>query len=257
MSHPAPAPRTAVITGAASEGGIGLATAHLFARSGWAVAILDLDGPGARRAAEAITTEHGVPALGYEVNVADSAMVNAVAHEVAASPLPTVGAVLPFAGIASTTPFLEVDDALWDRVIAINLTGTFYVTRAFLPHLIEGGYGRIITMSSVSAQQGGGVFSKTPYSAAKAGVLGLTRSLAREVAELGITVNAIAPGVVDTHIRDADTSEEKERMLTESVPMKRQGDPEDIAALALFLASDGASYITGTTQSINGGAYIH
>lgn len=122
--------------------------------------------------------------------------------------------------------------------------------------MIDGGYGRIVNMSSVSAQQGGGVFSKTPYSAAKAGVLGLTRSLAREMAEHNITVNAVAPGVVATDIRAGASDEENERRLSASVPLGRQATPQDVAALVVFLSSEDAGYITGTTQSINGGAYI-
>ena len=128
--------------------------------------------------------------------------------------------------------------------------------QAYLPQMIEHGYGRIVNMSSVSAQQGGGVFSKTPYSAAKAGIIGLTRSLAREMAPHRITVNAASPGVVDTDIRSGATDPENEARLAAAVPIGRQGTPEDIAALFVWLSSEDASYITGTTQNINGGAYI-
>ena len=122
--------------------------------------------------------------------------------------------------------------------------------------MIENGYGRIVNMSSVSAQQGGGVFSKTPYCAAKAGILGLTRSLAREMAEYGITVNGVSPGVVDTDIRAGATDEENEARLAAAVPLRRQGTPQDMAALFVWLSSEDASYLTGGTHNINGGAYI-
>ena len=130
------------------------------------------------------------------------------------------------------------------------------MAQAFLPQMIEGGYGRIVNMSSVTAQHGGGVFSKTAYAAAKAGVLGLTRGIAREFASYGITCNAVAPGVVDTDIRAGATDDETERRLAEAVPLKRQGQPWEIAALVVWLSSEDSAYITGITHSINGGTYI-
>ncbi|WP_193106079.1 SDR family NAD(P)-dependent oxidoreductase [Brachybacterium sp. FME24] len=247
--------RTAVITGGAGPRSIGRATAARYAREGWAVAILDLDGDGARTLAGELAAEHGIAAQGYALDVTDSAAVNEVAAQIADSDLPPVGALANIAGIPSPVPFLDVDDALWDKVIAVNLTGSFYTCRAFLPAMLEGGYGRIVNMSSVSAQQGGGVFSKTPYSAAKAGVLGLTRSLAREMAPEGVTVNAVSPGAADTNIR-GNTTEESEAALSASIPMGRQATADEIAALVVWLSSEDAGYITGTTQAINGGAYI-
>ena len=143
----------------------------------------------------------------------------------------------------------------WNRVIGVNLTGSFLICRAFVPLLIEGGYGRIVNMSSVTAQHGGGVFSKTAYAAAKAGVIGLTKGLARELATHGITSNCIAPGAVDTDIRVGST-DENEAALSAAIPLKRQAKREEIAALYVWLSSEDAAYITGTTQSINGGSYI-
>lgn len=247
--------RTAVVTGGAGPRSIGRATATRYARDGWAVAILDLDGEGARTLAGELADEYGIPAMGYALDVTDSAAVDGVAAQIAASDLPPVGALANIAGIPSPVPFLEVTDSLWDKIIAVNLTGSFFTCRAFLPAMLEGGYGRIVNMSSVSAQQGGGVFSKTPYSAAKAGVLGLTRSLAREMAPEGITVNAVSPGAADTNIR-GNTSAESEAALSASIPMGRQATAEEIAALVVWLSSEDAGYITGTTQAINGGAYI-
>lgn len=259
MSHRSTAPeprRTAVVTGAASPRGIGRAAALRYAEEGWAVALLDLDGDGARLAAEDVAARTGAAARGVEVDVTSRDSVLAAAETVRTSELPPVGALATIAGMASPVPFLEVEEALWHRVLDVNLTGTFFTCQAFLQDMIDGGYGRIVTMSSVSAQQGGGVFSKTPYSAAKAGVLGLTRSLAREVAEHGISVNAISPGVVDTDIRAADSDAENEDRLSASVPMKRQASPAEIGALAVWLSGTEAGYITGGTHNINGGAYI-
>lgn len=248
--------RTAVVTGAAAPRGIGFATARRFAQEGWAVALLDIDTTGVEKAAEAIRGEFFVPVVGVTVNVTDPDSVAASVAALADSDLPPVGALANIAGVASPVPFLEVSLQEWHRVVEINLTGTFLMCQAYLPQMIEHGYGRIVNMSSVSAQQGGGVFSKTPYSAAKAGIIGLTRSLAREMAPHRITVNALSPGVVDTDIRAGATDDENEARLAAAVPMGRQGTPEDMAALFVFLASEDASYITGTTQNINGGAYI-
>lgn len=254
--NPVSTDRTAVITGAGSKRGIGRATARRFAQNGWAVALLDLDQDAAHEAAEEVAEETGAQALGLCADVTSQESLSAAAEDLRDSPLPTIGALANVAGMPSTTSFLDVDLDLWNRVLSVNLTGTFLACQAFLPDMMKGEYGRIVNMSSVSAQQGGGVFSKTPYSAAKAGILGLTRSLAREVAEQGITVNAISPGAVDTDIRAAESDEENEARLSASIPMKRQASVEEIAALIVWLSGPDAGYITGGTHNINGGAYI-
>lgn len=248
--------RTAVVTGGASPRSIGRATATRYAREGWAVAVLDLDAEGARALATELADEHGVPARGFGVDVTNRARVFEVAGDLADDVrMPPVGALANIAGIPSPVPFLEVTDEIWQKVIDVNLTGVFLTCQAFLPAMLEHEYGRIVNMSSVSAQQGGGIFSKTPYSAAKAGVLGLTRSLAREMAEHGITVNAIAPAIVDTNIR-AGSDEENEQRLSASVPLGRQAAADEVAALYVWLSCEDSAYLTGTTQSINGGSYI-
>lgn len=249
-------PRTAVITGAGSPRGLGRATTHRYAREGWAVVVADLDGDAAEATAAAITRDVGARTLAHQVDVTSAESVDALHAAVHAADLPPVGAVATIAGIADPTPFLEVTPELWERVFAVNSTGTFLTVRAFVPDMIAAGFGRVVTMSSVSAQQGGGVFSKTPYSAAKAAVLGFTRSLARELAPYGITCNSVSPGAADTDIRAGATDETREAALSASIPLGRQATPDDIAALFVFLSSQDAAYITGTTQNINGGAYI-
>jgi len=185
--------RTAVVTGAAAPRGIGYATARRYAQEGWAVALLDIDQNGVNVAAQRLREEFDVPSVGLAVDVTDPDSIQHSVTAITEAGLPPVGALANIAGMASPVPFLEVDLALWHKVIDVNLTGTFLMCQAYLPQMIENGYGRIVNMSSVSAQQGGGVFSKTPYSAAKAGIIGLTRSLAREMAA---NVRIHSPSVV-------------------------------------------------------------
>ena len=129
--------------------------------------------------------------------------------------LPPVGALANIAGITSPVPFLDTTLDLWNKVMAVNATGTYLVTKAFLPDMIEHGWGRIVNMSSVSAQRGGGVFGKVPYSSAKAAILGFTKALAREIADTGVTVNAVTPGAVDTHIRVGSTDEQEAKLASD------------------------------------------
>lgn len=252
--------RTAVVTGAAAEKSIGRAVAEAYAAAGWAVALLDLDGTGAADLAAEIGGRHGVACYGGPVDVADEASVEsaraAIRSAVDAGDLPPVGALANIAGITSPVPFLETDLALWNTVMAVNATGTYLVTKAFLPGMIDQGHGRIVNMSSVSAQRGGGVFGKVPYSAAKAAILGFTKALARELGDSGVTVNAVAPGAVDTNIRVGST-DEQEAAIVRDIPLGRTATPEEIAGVVLFLSSDAASYLQGSTIDINGGSHLH
>lgn len=216
----------------------------------------DLDGDLAEETAALVAAEYGVPALGWRVDVADDASVTGLHDAVLSSDLPPVGAVLPIAGIPAPQSFIESSRADWDHVMAVNATGAYLLIHAFLPDMIAGGFGRIVTMSSVTAQHGGGVFSKTLYAAAKAAVIGLTRGLARELAPLGITANSVSPGAVDTDIRFGATDPEKEEALHKSVPLGRQATVEDCAAAFAFFAGPDAEYLTGVTLNLNGGSYI-
>jgi NAD(P)-dependent dehydrogenase (short-subunit alcohol dehydrogenase family) len=250
-----PAERTAVLTGAASPRGIGRATADRLAREGWAVAILDIDVDEAKAVAAEIGDAHGVPAIGLGADVSDKATVDAAIATVEASMPPIVG-LANLAGISSPTDFMDETVEGWDRVFAINMRGTFIVTQRVLRGMIERGLGRIVSISSVSAQRGGGTYSKTAYSASKAAIIGFTRALAREMGPHGITVNAVAPGPIDTDIMGGTLTEERKAAMAAPTLVGRIGTREEVAALIAFLLGEEAGFITAATYDINGGLQI-
>jgi NAD(P)-dependent dehydrogenase (short-subunit alcohol dehydrogenase family) len=247
--------RTAVLTGAASRRGIGRATADRLAGEGWAIAVLDIDGDEARAAADEIGAAHGVAALGLGVDVSDQAAVDAAIAEVEAG-LPPIVALANVAGIASPVPFMNETVEGWDRVFAVNMRGTFIVTQRVVRGMIERRRGRVVSLSSVSAQRGGGTYSKVAYSASKAAIIGFTRALAREVGEYGITVNAVAPGPVDTDIMGGTLTDERKAAMSADTLVGRVGSREEVAALIAFLLGDDAGWITAATYDINGGLQI-
>ena len=248
--------KTAIITGAASRRGIGRATAHALASAGWNIAVLDLDEVGAKGVAEAIAIEHGVRALGLGCDVTDEASVAAALDTVTANAQP-VGALVNNAGITSPTPFLEVDGPEWDRIFAVNVRGASNITRALAPGMAEPGFGRIVFLSSVSAQRGGGVFGGVAYSAAKAAQLGFARALARELGPHGVTVNSVAPGLIDTDITGGLLEGERKAALLAGIPVGRNGRTTDVADLITYLCRTESSYITGATYDVNGGSHMH
>jgi 2-hydroxycyclohexanecarboxyl-CoA dehydrogenase len=247
--------RTAVLTGAASRRGIGRATADRLASEGWAVAVLDIDADEARAAAAEIGDARGVPALGVGVDVSDQDAVDAAIAEVEAGLPPIVG-LANLAGISSPTPFMNETVEGWDRVFAINMRGTFIVTQRVLRGMIERKRGHVVSVSSVSAQRGGGTYSKVAYSASKAAIIGFTRALAREMGEHGITVNAVAPGPIDTDIMGGTLTDERKAAMAADTLLGRVGTREEVAALIAFLLGDDAGWITAATYDINGGLQI-
>lgn len=247
---------TAIVTGAASRRGIGRATAHALAASGWDVAILDLDEIAAKETAAEIAERHGVAAHGLACDVTDETSVEAAVAELERSAAP-IGALVNNAGITSPVPFLEVSAAEWDRVFAVNVRGAFNITQRVAPGMVERGFGRIIFLSSVSAERGGGVFGGVAYSAAKAGQLGFAKALAREVGQHGITVNSVAPGLIDTDITGGALEGERKAKLIEGIPVGRNGRVEDVADLITFLCRPESGYITGVTYDVNGGSHMH
>ncbi len=250
-----PTERTAVLTGAASPRGIGRATADRLASEGWAIAIIDIDGGAAEEAAADIAERHGVAAVGVGTDVSDELSVDTAIGRIEAE-LPPIVALINLAGISSPTEFMQETKEAWDRVFAVNMTGTFLVTQRVLRGMIERTFGRVVSVSSISAQRGGGTYSKVAYSASKAGIIGFTRALAREMGEHGITVNCVAPGPVDTDIMGGTLSEDRKRDMARDILVGRVGSVAEIAALIAFLVGTDAGYITAATYDINGGLQV-
>ena len=246
-------PRTAIVTGAAS--GIGLAIAQRLAADGLAVAIFDRDADAGATAAAKITAEgDGARAIAVAVDVTDRAQIDAGVERVRAElGRPTV--LVNNAGLDGFDKFLSISEDTWNRILAVNLTGTFLSCQAVVPHMVEEGWGRIVNISSSSAQ--GGQPMMTHYVAAKAGVIGFTKALALELGPKGITVNTIPPGFIDTPMLRRS---ESKGFLGEGVeahaartPVRRVGRPEDIAAMCSFVVRDEAGYVTGQVLGVNGG----
>ena len=251
-----PTERTVIVTGAVSPRGIGRYTASYLAERGWNIGIIDVDHDSSVVVAEEIATTYGVKAMGYGANVTDPESVDAAITSFEAG-LPQIVALANIAGVSSPVPYLEVTPSEWSRVMSINLDGVHHVSQRVARILVANQIGRIVNISSVSAQRGGGTFSKTPYSASKAGVIGLTRSVARELGGFNITVNAISPGPIDTDIMGGTLSDARKDELTQDLLTSRIGTPRDIAAAIHFLIGEETGYITGQTLNVDGGLYLH
>lgn len=244
--------KTAVISGAAGRRGIGLATARLFAEHGARVAILDVDAAGAAEAAASLGEGH----LGVGCDVTDAqACKAAIAQTLAA--FGQVDILLNNAGVTQPVRTMEIDEASWRRILDVNLTGVLNLSQAVIPHMRERRAGSIVCMSSVSAQRGGGIFGGPHYSAAKAGVLGLAKAMARELGPDNIRVNCVAPGLVQTDITGDKLTEAMRADIIKGIPLGRLGEARDVAGIYLFLASDLSAYVTGAVIDVNGGMLIH
>jgi len=245
------AERVAVVSGGAS--GIGQAVAERLAGDGHRVAIFDRNGAEAQAAAAKICAS-GARAVGLSVDVTDREAI-ASGVEQTHEQLGPVAVLVNSAGLDGFSPFLKIDPATWDLIVAVNLTGTANMCRAVLPDMIEAGWGRIVNISSSSTHSGQPYMAH--YVAAKSGVNGLTKSLALEFGRKGITVNAIPPGFIDTPMLRAAEREGRLGGTVEEhaarTPVRRAGLPEDIAAACAFLVRDEAGYITGQLIGVNGG----
>jgi NAD(P)-dependent dehydrogenase (short-subunit alcohol dehydrogenase family) len=245
--------RLAVVSGAAS--GIGEGVARRLAADGHAVALLDFDGDGVRRVA-AVLARQGHTAVAYEADVADRDALERV-YDTVRHDLGAVTIVVTSAGIEAFDPIASVSAEKWDRVLAVNLTGTFTCLQLAVPDMIAAGWGRIVTISSSSAQSGAP--NMAHYVASKGGVIGLTKAFARELAHHGITANTIPPTIVDTPMArkgEAEGHVPSVDVMSKMIPLGRAGTPEDIAGACSFLCSDEGGYITGQVIGVNGGMYI-
>ncbi len=244
--------QTAIITGGASPRGLGKATAHLFAEHGARVAICDLDADAAASAAADLGDAH----IGLACDVTDRAACDRAVAEVLAV-FGQIDIVVNNAGITQPLKIMEIEAGNYDAVLDVNLRGTLNMSQAVIPHMRQRKSGKLVNMSSVSAQRGGGIFGGPHYSAAKAGILGLTKAMARELAPDGIRSNAICPGFIATDITAGKLTPEMKEQILEGIPMGRAGAASDVAGCALFLASDLSAYVTGSEVDVNGGSLIH
>jgi 2-hydroxycyclohexanecarboxyl-CoA dehydrogenase len=245
--------RVAVVTGAGS--GMGLAIGKYLANGGHRVALLDRNGAAVQAGADDIRAGGG-QAVGYEVDVSERAVVDDALGKVRGEFGP-IEIMVTSAGIDEFQPFTDITIEAWDRMIAVNLTGTFHCLQAAVPDMMTAGWGRIVTISSSSAQSGAARMAH--YVASKGGVVGLTKALALEFAPHGITVNSIPPGFIDTEMaRRAEARGDLPSIdaVAARTPVRRAGTPEDIAAACAFLCSEEAGYITGQLIGVNGGWYL-
>lgn len=251
--------RTAVISGAGRPRGIGRATARLMALHGAQVVLLDVDENEARQAAAAVAADvPGAATLGLRCDVTQAADCQAVVQAVQAWPAAQarIDVLVNNAGLTQKRGVAEISADDYERITDVVLRGTLQLTQAVLPLMRAQRGGSIVAVSSMSAQQGGGVFGGAHYCAAKAGVLGFTRALARELGPEGIRANAVAPGLIHTDFSRSGTPDETRHASAQAWPLQRAGDAAEVAGACLFLASDLSSFVTGTTLDVNGGAYL-
>ncbi|MFE5022989.1 SDR family NAD(P)-dependent oxidoreductase [Streptomyces sp. NPDC056656] len=242
--------RNAVVTGGGS--GLGRATAQVLAERGAAVAVWDINATGAQETADAIKSA-GHTAVAVACDASDPTQI-AAAVDRTRTELGPVTILVNNAGITTYSPFTDLTEDVWDRMIRINLKGPFLVTKALITDMLAAGHGRIINISSSSAQTGAPALAH--YAASKGGVIGFTKALAIEFAAKGITVNNVPPGFVDTPLLRQGFDPGKVDKVAATMPMKRAGLPEEIAHAVAYLASDEAAYVTGQTLSVNGGRYL-
>jgi len=244
--------KVALITGGAGLNGLGFATARMMAAHGARVVVLDL----ARAEPAAAAARLGEGHLGVVADVTDKASCVAAAEEIRKR-LGRIDILVNNAGITQPRKTLDISAADYDAVLDVSLRGTLHMSQAVLPVMQAQKSGSIVCISSVSAQRGGGILGGPHYSAAKAGVLGLARAMAREFGIDGIRVNSVTPGLIATDINKGLIPDDRMKGILESIPLNRIGEPNDVAGCVIFLASDLAKYLTGVTLDVNGGMLIH
>lgn len=246
--------KVALVTGAGSPRGIGRGTALALAREGAHVVITDIILENVER----VVAE--LQAFGQATGMVADVRDKTTMVQVVKKTVETFGGLdilVNVAGLTRPTAFLDISEQEYDLVLDTNLKGTFLTTQAAVPALLARGGGTIVSLSSVSGQRGGGVFGTSAYSAAKAGIMGLTKALARELTPLGIRVNCVAPSMVDTDIAGDLLTPERKVELGKGTLVGRLGTVDDVVKSILFLASDESTYLTGVTLDINGGMHLH
>ncbi len=242
--------KNVIVTGAGR--GFGKKIAFKYAKEGANIVVADLNLDSAKKMKEEIK-RLGRNALGVKVDISNKEMVDNLI-KTAINKLGNIDILVNNAGIGNYQPIQEITEAQWNRLIDVNLKGTYLCSKAIIDHMIKRESGKIINISSISGVTGRPV--GVDYSASKTGIIGITRTLAVHVADKGINVNAIAPGPIITPLMKEYFSKKTVDKLLSTIPFKRQGKPEDIAETALFLASESAGWITGEVINVNGGAFI-
>ncbi|MEV0537581.1 3-oxoacyl-ACP reductase FabG [Kitasatospora sp. NPDC050463] len=252
MTEQSTAPRVAVVTGAAR--GLGAATAERLAADGYAVAVLDLEEAAGKDVVDRITAAGG-RAVAVGADVSDAGQVQAAVDRITAE-LGTPVVLVNNAGVLRDNLIFKMSESDWDTVMNVHLRGAFLMTRAVQKHMVDAGFGRVINLSSSSAQGNRG---QANYSAAKAGLQGFTKTLAIELGRFGITANAVAPGFIATDMTAATAArvgmefEEFKRAAASQIPVQRVGVPEDVANTISFLAGEGAGFVSGQVIYVAGG----
>lgn len=243
-----------IVTGSGSKHGLGRATALAFAEYGAAVVIADITDEGVRETVCAVE-ERGGRALGVHLDVTSQDSVDAMVRTVLEK-FGRIDVLVNNAGISQKKLVADMTMEEMKRIFEVNMFGLFRCSKAVMGTMVEQGYGRIVNLSSAAGKRGGGFLGGAHYAASKAAVLGFSKCMAREVAAHGVTVNCVAPGLINTDIWKKDLSEAEVKAIIDTIPVGCAGDPVAVAAAILFLASREASYITGEDIDINGGSHM-
>jgi NAD(P)-dependent dehydrogenase (short-subunit alcohol dehydrogenase family) len=244
--------RVAIITGGAGVNGLGFASARMMAEQGAKIVIIDLAVTNPDKAAAMLGSDN----LGLVADITDKAQCVAAAAKIVER-YGRIDILFNNAGITQPRKTLDITDADYDAILDVSLRGTLHMSQAVIPTMQKQKSGSIICTSSVSAQRGGGILGGPHYSAAKAGVLGLARAMAREFGPDNIRINCITPGLIATDINKGKIPEDKRQAILDSIPLGCIGEPADVGGACVFLASDLAKYVTGVTLDVNGGMLIH
>jgi NAD(P)-dependent dehydrogenase (short-subunit alcohol dehydrogenase family) len=244
--------RVAIVTGGAGANGLGFASARMMAEQGAKIVIIDLAGANPDKAAAMLGNDN----LGLVADITDKAQCVAAVAKIVER-YGRIDILFNNAGITQPRKTLDITDADYDAILDVSLRGTLHMSQAVIPTMQKQKSGSIICTSSVSAQRGGGILGGPHYSAAKAGVLGLARAMAREFGPDNIRINCITPGLIATDINKGKIPDDKRQAILDSIPLGCIGEPADVGGACVFLASDLAKYVTGVTLDVNGGMLIH